>query len=330
MSKIGHNGGPPVREGNWIAINREILAHHIVGAGQVVKPADPSRGAFSVLEAWLWCLTNAAYKPTTVLNKGREMTLEPGQVMAGRAYLAKTWNWSEMTVRWQLKRWHDLGMVTLATDRIRNQQTTNTANILTLCNWLKYQLQHDEQRGVNNQQTTSEQPASNQPTTSQQPQSNKETNKQLDCESNAREGETHAGNGVFVNCEAIRHRDFPISLRAIHMGVRQGALPFDEIKARCLAHALQWAEEIAQGKPARDVVPSKISNFLIRTIMNDINAEACSEVRLERAAKGPAGASRRQSPSGKTETEWERMSRLMGEPSRSADDIEIIPPARRL
>lgn len=30
------------------------------------------------------------------------------------------------------------------------------------------------------------------------------------------------------------------------------------------------------------------------------------------------------------ETEWERMSRLMGEPSRSSEEIEIIPPARRL
>lgn len=176
---LGHNGGPQFRDAGWYATHRDMLNHPIVGIGKPVKPADPSRGSLSRFEAWHWLIANAAYKAKPINNTGKVMDLQPGQVMGARSYLAKEWNWSEMTVRWFLKTLLDEHMITLATDKLRNQQRTNTANIITLCNYLKYQLGEDEQNTLSNQQTTSKQPASNQPTTSQQPQSNKETNKQI-------------------------------------------------------------------------------------------------------------------------------------------------------
>jgi hypothetical protein len=169
----GHNGGPPIRDAGWYATHRDMLNHPIVGIGKPVKPADPNRGSLSRFEAWHWLIANAAYRAQPINNLGMRMTLQPGQVMGARAYLAREWNWSEMTVRWFLKVLLDEHMITLATDKIRNQQRTNTANIITLCNYLKYQLGEDEQQPA-------EQPANNQPTTSQQPQSNKETNIQIE------------------------------------------------------------------------------------------------------------------------------------------------------
>ncbi len=172
----GHNGGPPIRDAGWYATHRDMLNHPIVGIGKPVKPADPSRGALSRFEAWHWLIANAAYSEQKFRNKGAEQTLQPGQLVGGREYLAKAWNWSEKTVRWFLKTLIDEQMITLATDRIRGQQRANTANIITLCNYLKYQLGEDEQRPA-------EGPPKGQPTASEGPANgqiyNKETNKQI-------------------------------------------------------------------------------------------------------------------------------------------------------
>jgi hypothetical protein len=172
----GHNGGPPIRDAGWYATHRDMLDHPIVGIGKPVKPADPSRGSLSRFEAWHWLIANAAYSEQTYRNKGAEQILQPGQLVGGRDYLAKAWNWSEKTVRWFLKTLIDEQMITLATDRIRGQQRANTANIITLCNYLKYQLGEDEQRPA-------EGPPKGQPAASEGPANgqiyNKETNIQI-------------------------------------------------------------------------------------------------------------------------------------------------------
>ena len=105
----------------------------------------------------------------------------------------------------------------------------------------------------------------------------------------AREGETHAGHGVFVNCETIRHSAFAISLPGIEMGALGAAKSKDEIKSFCLGHALQWAAEIEGGKRPGAVVPDKIANFLSRSLMGAVGQKASQEVRAERAgtAKTP-------------------------------------------
>jgi len=91
--------------------------------------------------------------------------------------------------------------------------------------------------------------------------------------------ETHAGHGVFVNCETIRHPAFTISLQAIRMGTQASGLTADEVKTHCVAHALQWAAEIEAGKLSGSVVPSKIANFLSASIMGATNRKAAADNR---------------------------------------------------
>jgi len=93
------------------------------------------------------------------------------------------------------------------------------------------------------------------------------------------------GHGVVVNCETIRHANFTISLPALELAVG-GRMTKTDVKAKAVAHALQWAAEIDGGKKPTDVVPTKIANFLAATLMGDINRAATADVRLAKAKQG--------------------------------------------
>lgn len=93
------------------------------------------------------------------------------------------------------------------------------------------------------------------------------------------ESETHAGHGVIVNCDTIRHPAFTISLPAIRLGTQASGLTAEEVKTHCIAHALQWAAEIEGGKLSGSVVPSKIANFLSASIMGATNRKAAADNR---------------------------------------------------
>lgn len=143
---VGHNGGPPIREGNWIAISRDIIDHHIVGAGNMVTPDDKNRGSFSRLESWLDLLSMASFAERKINVAGATMILRPGQTLAGRAFLAKRWNWTEKAVRvWLVKLEAEL-MITLACEKLKEGQTKGHGpNVLSVCNWAKYQIETVEQ-----------------------------------------------------------------------------------------------------------------------------------------------------------------------------------------
>jgi hypothetical protein len=83
----------------WVAIDPDILTHPLVGAGQAVSPADPARGAYSRMEAWVWIICNASFADHAVYNRGRKMTLQRGDLLGAWAFLAHTFNWSAKTVR---------------------------------------------------------------------------------------------------------------------------------------------------------------------------------------------------------------------------------------
>jgi hypothetical protein len=142
-----------------------------------------------------------------------------------------------------------------------NQSNGHFANVATICNYEKYQTAQPERTRSSNQSLTSVQPVSNQTLTNT-------TNYTIEREC-AREGEVAHAHGVFVNCETIRHSSFTISLPSIELATIASGLPKAEIKQVCLAHAMQWAAEIEGGKLSRDVVPSKIANFLSSTIMRE-------------------------------------------------------------
>jgi hypothetical protein len=139
---LGHNGGPALREGNWIAVSRDMIEHHIVGAGNMVTPADKNRGSFSRLESWLDLLSMANYAERKITVAGATLVLKPGQTLAGRAFLAKRWNWSEKAVRTWLAKLEAELMITLACEKLKEGQAKGHGpNVLSVCNWGRYQIE---------------------------------------------------------------------------------------------------------------------------------------------------------------------------------------------
>lgn len=138
MAGIGHNG--PGRSNNWIAISRDVIEHHIVGAGQPVEAADRNRGSFSRLESWIDLLTLANWAERQIDNHGVVTILRPGQTLAGRAYLARRWNWTEKTVRsWLIKLERELMISMFCETAKQGHPKGHTRNVLTICNWDVYQ-----------------------------------------------------------------------------------------------------------------------------------------------------------------------------------------------
>jgi hypothetical protein len=147
---IGHNNPPRAEwESNpagWVVVSRELRNHPIVGAGRPVPPADPRRGADSRMEAWLDLVCLAQYKQTRVPRRGRVMTLDVGQLMGSRRWLATRWNWSEKTVRHFLEVLEAEGMISfIHNDRgpIAGGYGQTLGNVITVCNYSKYQLYSD-------------------------------------------------------------------------------------------------------------------------------------------------------------------------------------------
>lgn len=310
---LGHNGGPAIDDdkvtSGWIKIYRDIREHPVVGFGQPVKPNDPSRGSYSRGEAFQDLLMEAQYKMGTTRVNGESVTLEIGQLVAARSYLAHRWNWSEQTVRTYLAHLIRAGMIQI--NQLSNQRpgTSKKAapNAITVCNYEKYQAYSEavtayvatlkapadqpaksEIDGVaTNQLTTSWQPANNQLATSQQPASNQtlsEREGRAPAHARTREGEEAHPHSVIANCETIRHPAFTISLPGIEMNTLAAGLSKAEIKSRCLAHALQWAAEIEGGKRPDAVVPNKIANFLQASIMGERTRSAVASVRTSRGS----------------------------------------------
>jgi hypothetical protein len=141
MDMRGHNsGGNP---GNWIAVSRDMRDHPIVGMGQPVAPADPTRGSYSRYEAWQDLLMEAAYKPFEVLNRGKVVSLKRGQLMAARSWLAARWNWSEKTVRVFISRLEEELMIRSDSAAGRGQMNGRFNSILSICNYDIYQTVYE-------------------------------------------------------------------------------------------------------------------------------------------------------------------------------------------
>jgi len=303
MSNIGHNG--PERGSGWFALSRELIDHPVVGFGNPVKPADPRQGAYSRAEAWIWMIANASYHERTFMNKGRLQTLLPGQIVGGRKFLAETWNWTEQTVREFLKRLRLEMMITLETDVIRsskttsrpgadqnqtrttnrNHQRTNTANVITLCNYINYQLTLDEeqppQQPANNQQTTTEQPPNNQNLTKKQIHTHGGTRART---REAGPNEEEVSHGVIFNCETVRHRDghFALSIPGIELRTH-GTVPRESIEKTVKGYALQWGLQIENGEDPRKVVPNDAMAYLSAQVNKDFRRPIEAEFKGKRA-----------------------------------------------
>ena len=152
-----------------------VFDHYVVGAGQYVKPADPRKGAYSRMEAWLWLVANAAYESSEVVNKGRKMMLNPGELMGAYAYLSEQWNWTPETTRYFLKRLELTLMITRWCDKQKEDKKHNQCQVINICNYDRYQItdqRNSQAKKKGNSQADSQ--ANNKPATSEQQESNNE------------------------------------------------------------------------------------------------------------------------------------------------------------
>jgi hypothetical protein len=166
MSSVGHSSESIC--GNWIAVSREMRDHYLVGFGQPVKPDDPKRGAFSRAEAWLDLIMLARWKDGTEMNKGRRTEMRAGQFQGGYSFLASRWNWTIQTVRTFVGKLLGERMLERVEEPSEsNKQKANQVQVLSLCNYKKYQL-------ITELMTLQQQQASNKRATSEQQHLNKE------------------------------------------------------------------------------------------------------------------------------------------------------------
>lgn len=129
----------------WFRTSVEIFEHPTLNFG----PYDRR-------SAWQWLIANAAWKTREINHKGVATVLQRGQVIIGRAFLAKTWGWTEQKVRTFVHRLCEDGMLEI------NQSNGHFANIATICNYDKYQTPQPERGRSGNQSVTSQQPEPNQ------------------------------------------------------------------------------------------------------------------------------------------------------------------------
>ncbi len=257
----------------WVRVSADYFEHELFAGEE-----------FSRRDAWLWLIANAAWKKRRVNHKGKMLDLERGQLLGGRAFLAEKWGWSEKAVRNYLQLLVSENMIRMG------QSDGHYANVITVCNYDKFQQNEIPEGQSKGQSGASAGPEKGQTLT-------KDTNNRTGSETRERandpeisegsigQNETHAGHGVVVNCDTIRHPAFTISLPAIRMGTQASGLTADDVKTHCVAHALQWAAEIEAGKLSGSVVPSKIANFLSASIMGATNRKAAADGRKAKAAQ---------------------------------------------
>lgn len=327
---IGHNGGPSFdddRATNWFCVSRDIFDHAIVGIHD---------RQYTEFEAWLSLVAMAEFKPRRVLNKGQMIVLDPGDLMAAHAYLATRWKWTADKVRWFLKRLQTDAMITRECAKLSTSRNTNQIQVISICNYAKYQLIQDAEHQAKHQ-------PSHQANTKPTPSAHQANTKKL----------------------TLKHLNTPTQKESEEREEREdGALPLAAGAAPAPLEALKAFEaynELAQrvGIPlARSLTPQRRKALQARlrehggypsweTLLANVERSAFLQGRNDKSWTPPGldwflnasnftkvfegaygnGAHAKPAPK---ETEWERMSRLMGDTARNADEIEILPPMRRL
>lgn len=143
----------PSREGaehadrkSWFAVGRGVMDHPVIGEhAPTPKAADHKRRAWTYAEAWLCgIIENTAFRRHVRRDAdGSERVLDAGQLLASRRYLARKFNWSESAVRVFLGKLSKAGMIVLsaqpAPPTFRSQGRGQGSNVVTVCNYKRYQ-----------------------------------------------------------------------------------------------------------------------------------------------------------------------------------------------
>lgn len=107
--------------GGVFAVDRGIWNH----------PMFASREAFSKLEAWIWLISEAAWKPHRRRINGVTVDLLRGQVSHSLRHLAECWGWSVKRVRGFLDALEEDAMIATSTD--------TGITVITICKYNVYQ-----------------------------------------------------------------------------------------------------------------------------------------------------------------------------------------------
>lgn len=103
------------------AVDRGIWEHDLL------TDSEP----FSRREAWLWLVSEAAWKPHRRRIVGRPIDLNRGQLVASTRFIASKWRWSEPRVRRFLAALISEGMIGANTDA--------GVSVITICKYDEYQ-----------------------------------------------------------------------------------------------------------------------------------------------------------------------------------------------
>lgn len=136
---------PVENKARWARISVETLDHEVLDTG-----------AYDRRSAWVWLVLNASWKERRVNHKGRPLILKRGQLLAGRDFLAKKWGWTEKKIRTFL----DL----LVAEKMieKGQSNGHYANVITVCNYEKYQTAEKSEDQSNGQSVASAGPVQGQ------------------------------------------------------------------------------------------------------------------------------------------------------------------------
>jgi hypothetical protein len=114
-----------VSERGVFAVDRGVFDHPKLSDG---KP-------LTKLEAWLWLVSSAAWKPVSRRLSGRTIDLRRGQVAASTRFLADRWRWTEPRVR----RFLTLLKTDAANDAEIDTQTDAGITVITIRKYDRYQ-----------------------------------------------------------------------------------------------------------------------------------------------------------------------------------------------
>lgn len=103
----------------WFAVSRGITSHPLF-------KGKPDR-----LAVWMWLLDNAVWKDTTHDVKGHTVEVPRGSVCVSERHISKECGVGYQVVRTAIKRF--------TTEHMVNTKVTHGKNVITLCNYSKYQ-----------------------------------------------------------------------------------------------------------------------------------------------------------------------------------------------
>lgn len=103
------------------AVDRGIWDHDVLAENE----------PFSRREAWLWLLSEAAWKPHKVRRVGRSIELNRGQLAHSVRFIGSQWRWHETRVRRFL--------AALKAEEMVDAKTDAAVTVVTICKYAEYQ-----------------------------------------------------------------------------------------------------------------------------------------------------------------------------------------------